>query len=152
QLGKARDDLELVIRLEGIRLRGATLVEGKFNYAAAPGEYATAFGEAGLTGEEEVVAARIRGSAIREQLVAALDDWALVTRDAALRARLLGLARLADPGWKWRDRFRDPQAWGDRQEMERLARAAPVAELSPPLVTLLASVLRSKGGDAEPLL
>src|SRR5262249_46979620 len=78
-------DLELAARLDAIRLRQATFVEGKFDYKTAEQDYAAAFAEAGVVvgqRDEEEAAARVRGSAIREQLVAALDDWAIVADDS----------------------------------------------------------------------
>jgi tetratricopeptide (TPR) repeat protein len=113
--------------------------------------------DAGLVvdGDETTLTDRIRGSAIHEQLVAALDDWALaafVLRDDGLRERLLRLARRADPDPEWRDRFRDPGVWRDRAGLERLAREAPVAELSPRLLVVLGSLLELGKADPEPLL
>src|SRR5262249_10863266 len=94
----------------------------------------------------------IRESAIREQLVAALDDWAFVADPGRERARLLRLARLIDPDPDWCDRFRDPRVWQDRRALERLARQAPVAKLSPSLLAVLGKLLRQTGADTEPLL
>jgi tetratricopeptide (TPR) repeat protein len=154
QLQRARAALDVVIRLEGIRLKRASMVDGTIDYGAAAGEYAAAFAEAGFAveGDLEALAARLRDSPVRAQLVAALEDWAIATRDLAGRARLMFLARRADPEPKWRDRFRDPATWEDRQGLAELARQAPVAELSPQLLTLLGMVLRLKAVDASPLL
>ena len=119
-------------------------------------EYAAAFREAGI-GEEteaaEVVAARIRSSAVREQLVAAVDDWAeCVGRvESARRTWLLAVARAADPD-PWRDRFRDAAVWDDRAALERLAREAKVNELSPQILSVLGTRLRNHGADDTPLL
>jgi hypothetical protein len=123
RLDLARADLDLVDRLESIRLDRAVLEGGLFANRRAEQDYAAALKEAGL-GEEgddaEAVAARIRGFAIREQLVAALDDLAAVTNDAPRRAWVLRVACLADPD-DWRDRFRDPKVWKDSAAMEALA-------------------------------
>jgi tetratricopeptide (TPR) repeat protein len=123
-------------------------------------EYAAAFRGAGLAAADEAadaeaVAAHVRGSAIREYLVAALDDWALVTAEARLRARLLRIARWADPDPAWRDRVRDPVVWGDRRALEQLAaevREASRAEQPPQLLMTLAALLEEVGGDPAPLL
>jgi tetratricopeptide (TPR) repeat protein len=88
---------------------------------------------------------------IRAQLVAALDDWAVATEDAARRAWLLEVARGADPG-AWGDRLRDSAMWGKRAALEQLARAANVAELSPQLLATLGFVLTASGADPVPLL
>src|SRR5262249_5173443 len=137
-----------------IRLRAATMVEGKPDLATADRDYAALFRERGLGVEGEdakQVAARLRGSVLKAQLVAALDNWALATESPARRAWLLGVARRADPG-AWADRFRDPAAWGRRAALEDLAREADVKRLSPALLAALGLALAGNGEDAVPLL
>jgi tetratricopeptide (TPR) repeat protein len=154
RVAQARADLGLVRRLDAARLRGATIVEGQFDYAGAERDYAAAFRQAqlGRPGDNvAAVAARMRRSAIQPQLVAALDDWVSCTLSESRRAWLLAVARRADPD-QWRDRFRDPRVGQQPQALERLARQAQRAEWSPQLVTTLARVLRRRGGDAVPLL
>jgi serine/threonine-protein kinase len=154
RVAQVRHDLGLVRRLDAARLKAATLVEGKFDQAGAERDYAAAFRETGLGQEADdipAVARRIRTSAVQEQLVAALDDWARITAERRRRAWLLAVARRADPD-RWRDRFRDPKVWQDRRALERLAGQAAVRQWSPQLVTTLARVLRDRGGDALALL
>jgi serine/threonine-protein kinase len=154
RLDKARAELRLVDRLDAARLRAATWVRDGFDTATADRAYAAAFRQAGLgrPGDEvAAVAAGVRGSAVRPQLVAALDDWAHVTADAARRRWLLAVARRADPD-PWADRFRTAAAWDDAGVLKRLAREAPVGRLSPQLLAALANVLTWRGGDAVPLL
>jgi tetratricopeptide (TPR) repeat protein len=157
RLARARADVDLAERLEANRIGSA----GKFwagrGFGTAGQDYAAAFAGAGLlaSGDAGVDAARIRDSAIRAQLVAALDDWALVTGDDTLRARLLGLARRVDPDPAWQDRVRDPAVRGDRAALELLAGAvpgAPGAEPPAQLLHTLAAWLKQAGGDPEPLL
>jgi tetratricopeptide (TPR) repeat protein len=151
-----RDQLTMVRRLEGIRLRKATLVDGKFDDASADRDYAAliqerAGGAAVDALSPEMIANVIQSSPIRAQLVAAMDDWALATNNPERRVLLLEVARRADPG-KWSDRFRKPAVWQKRDALEQLARETPVAELSPQLLTALATALGRSGGDAVPLL
>jgi serine/threonine-protein kinase len=148
-----RDDLTLVDSLDRIRLHAATHVNGKFDFASADRHYAALFRERGLAADGEApgaVADRIRGSAVRAQLVAALDDWALAAADSARRKWLLEVARRADPG-AWGDRFRDPAVWRNRAALEQLAKEANVVELSPQLLTALGVALQNSGADAVPL-
>jgi serine/threonine-protein kinase len=178
QLGQATADVELAARLDDIRQKRSVWVEGKFDTDTARREYPTAFAAAGLWrggDDEEAVAARVRGSAVKAQLVAALDDWASIiprVEDPPLRwmlaplQRALGdlrvehrrfrwlleVARRADPDPAWRDRFRDPEVRRDRAALERLAREAKVEELSPQIVTALGQALLSAGADPVPLL
>jgi tetratricopeptide (TPR) repeat protein len=151
---QARADLRLVRRLDAARLKAATIVEGRFDLTGAERDYAAAFRHAqlGQPGDNvAAVAARLRASAVKAQLVAALDDWAGLTPDRQRRAWLLALARQADPD-RGRNRLRDPRLWQDRAALQRLARQAPVAQWSPQLLTTLAIALRKAGGDARPLL
>ena len=64
-----------------------------------------------------------------------------VRRDWVLR-----VARGADPD-AWRDRVRDPAAWGDGAALAELARTAPVAEQPPTLLLALGERLHLAGGD-----
>jgi tetratricopeptide (TPR) repeat protein len=92
-------------------------------------------------------------------------------QDRESMARLLRLARLADPDPEWGDRLREPALWGDPEALrrlaaeaqQRLAREAPENGPPIPLVTLLAKKLgqednqvAKKAGQednqAEPLL
>jgi tetratricopeptide (TPR) repeat protein len=154
RLERRQGDLRLVGQLDAIRLKVATVVEGNFNSAAANRDYQAAFRKAklGQPGEDvTTVARRIRGSAIREHLVAALDYWAMVAHDWRRTVWLLAVARRADPD-PWRDRFRDPKVWQDRAALVRLTRQAKVETLSPQLMTTLAALLVRHGADPVPLL
>jgi tetratricopeptide (TPR) repeat protein len=155
RVAQARDDLRLVGKLDAARLQAATVVEGKkFDYAGAERQYASAFrqGQLGQPGDDvAAVAERLRASALKAELVAALDDWASISADRRRLTWLLAVARRADPD-RWRDRFRDPKVWQDRKALERLTRQAPLQQWSPQLVTALASALRRQRGDAVALL
>jgi serine/threonine protein kinase len=155
RLERARADLDLVDRLEENRMTRTGLFRDRADRASVARGYAAAFERAELVVDRHETAEQIRGSAIRENLVAALDDWALVTSDAPLRARLLRVARLADPDPAWRDRVRNPAIWGDRHALELLAAEAlgVLGKISPPqLLTTLGVLLKQAGGDPEPLL
>src|SRR5262249_12740202 len=114
-------------------------------------------------GAEETVAVQIRNSELRPQLVMALDHWAYVADALADRqalARLLDLARRADPDPVWGDRFRDPELWGDQEALRRLVADAQERldkdepANGPPTVlgTLRAKKLGKEHTRAEPLL
>jgi tetratricopeptide (TPR) repeat protein len=154
RLGQARQDLDLAAQLDAIRLRKMALAGYRARRESADREYTGAFARAGLArpGDDPAeVAQRLRDSSLHPALVAALDDWAVSTPDPARRTWVLAVARSADPD-PWRDRFRDPSVWEQREALERLAKEAPVGELSPALVTALAQRLLSAGGDAVGLL
>jgi tetratricopeptide (TPR) repeat protein len=155
RVGQARDDLSLAERLDAARLQAATIVESNYDFAGGERKYAAAFAGAGFDWEAEDVtalAARVHDSAVREEIVAGLDDWASLIPDGAHQERLLAVARAADPD-RWRDRVRQPQLWRNRGALTKLAvEAAKESELSAQLATVLCRAVRRGGGNALPLL
>jgi serine/threonine-protein kinase len=152
QLRKVRSDFQLADDLERIRL-DAPLMEFELPYYKRRiAAFQAAFERGGVRigDDAEAVAASIHASAIRDQLVAALEDWAwaaLVLRDQPLLARLLRVARLADPEPRWRDRFRDADTWQKHEQLLQLADDA--FSTSPPpsghQLALLGMLLRFRG-------
>jgi len=155
QVAQARRQLELVARLDDIRLQASTIVEGKMDTAGADREYATVFAEIGLGTEDEsaeVVAQRIRDSGIVAELVAALDAWSVFAQQPSRVEWVLAIARQVDPDPVWRDRARDPAVRSDRAALERLAGEATAPDQSPQLVFSVSVRLTQIGGDARDLL
>jgi serine/threonine-protein kinase len=155
RLDRARHDLDLVVQLDDIHLnRVSSAEEEDLNTtpADADRDYEAAFRDAGLgvvQDDPADVAARVRGSAVRGALVAALDDWAVCVTDKTRRRWLLEVARQADPDPDgWRDRARDPRAWEDQGALAGLAETAPVAGPSVSLLLALGERWRAKDGDA----
>ena len=159
---QARQDQQLLERLDAIRTTRSTFAEGRENHAAevhfnnaqADREYQKTFRDAGLGAppdDPDGAAGRVKASAVRAPLVAALDDWAVCSSDAVRRDWVLRVARGADPD-AWRDRVRDPAAWGDVAVLAELARTAPVAEQPLPLLLALGERLDLSGGDGVGLL
>jgi tetratricopeptide (TPR) repeat protein len=156
QVAQARADVILVQRLDDARAQEATLVDsdGMFDPIAAEPLYLSAFADAGLGREGEdsaSVAATVRASAVRAEIVAALDDWASMTRDLRRLEWLLAVARGADPDGV-RDRLRQPELWLNPAQLTRVAKELRVAELSPQLATTVGRVTRTGGGEAVALL
>ena len=122
RLARASQDLDVVRRLDSIRLRRAlvlTVVKRPI-LARRPGDgpppalaYEATFRDAGLGAVRDdpaSVATRVAASPVHTELIAALDDWAACAADRDLRAWILAVARLADPD-PWRDRIRNPETW-----------------------------------------
>jgi serine/threonine-protein kinase len=160
RLEQARRELDLVARLDAIRLKRATWVKqatwvkGHFDYAGADQEYAQAFQAAGMAevgGDAAAAAAWVRATWVREALVAGLDDWAACTSQRPRRAWVLEVARGADPD-PWRDRVRDPAAWDDTVALARLAEGPQAAQQSPQLLGMLGRLLVAVGRDRIGLL
>lgn len=135
RVSQAVAELELIGRLEAIRLRAATWTGRSFGGEQADREYEAEFRAAGLgTPDEDVenVASRIRASAVRLALVAILDDWAARAVNRARWARAVAAAADSDD---WGRRLRTE--WQDVESLRRLARAAPLSSLSPHLLGIL---------------
>jgi tetratricopeptide (TPR) repeat protein len=166
-----QSNLELVTKLEeawGRRLvREARTQEGELAWVLKG--FAEAFDSAGLDveGDAEDLARRVAASAVRQQLLDAIDTWALLCdylasdpkhrkqrqQHLALRDRLTTLAQRADdrPG-QVRARIRDPKLWSDRVQLKVLAEEALKTELSPGLVVLLTELLMEHGESPLQLL
>jgi serine/threonine-protein kinase len=161
QVGQARADLELVENLDKARLRAVTPARERFDPAEIEPFYEEPFAKAGLgrPGDDSAaVAARVRDSGARAEIVAALDDWASITPDPARRRWLLEVAGGADPDPDpLRDRLRQPDLWEDGAALTRLIQELQtdqqrVSELSPQLATSLARLVYRAGGNVVPLL
>jgi serine/threonine-protein kinase len=159
---QALADLRLAERFDAARLQAATVVKGHLDVPGGEQQYAAAFAEARLGREGDdakAVAARVRDSAVRAEIVAALDDWAGITTDQSRRKWLLAVACESDPDPR-RVRLRQPLLWQDRaaltklaQEVkETLAHEGAEAALSSQFAAALGRCLRQYGGDAVPLL
>jgi serine/threonine protein kinase/Flp pilus assembly protein TadD len=155
RLQGARSDLDLVARLDAIRLKMFTFINGHLNSMTVDRDYNRAFKETGLgvVGEDAgKVAARVRGSAVRKELVAALDDWAFALgRWHRRQAWVLAVSRLADPD-PWRDRVRDPKVWNSQRRLARVARGARARKRPPRFVGVVGMRLQALGGNGEALL
>jgi tetratricopeptide (TPR) repeat protein/tRNA A-37 threonylcarbamoyl transferase component Bud32 len=176
RLGAAFDNLELVTRLDAIRLERAVvkpqaLVKGptellgvltpsgtKVSNDGQPARagtssgrhYEEAFREVGIgapADDPAAAAVRVRDSPVRDAVVAALDDWAACATNPHQQAWVLAVVRRADPD-PWRDRVRDTATWDDPAALRELADRAPVARQSPQLLAVLGARLRAKKLDA----
>jgi serine/threonine protein kinase/Tfp pilus assembly protein PilF len=135
-------DLELLDRLEGVRLEQQTaLRDGNFDWKGADELYGRTFGDAGLNVEtlplEEAVA-RLRKLTVAAELAGVLDHWAMVRHNArGSRDRswtyLVRVARHADPDPR-RARVREALEQGDRQALLALTASEEVRQL--PVATL----------------
>jgi serine/threonine protein kinase/Flp pilus assembly protein TadD len=152
RLWQTKADLDLAIRLEQIRVERATYTRDDFAADTAVRDYDSAFTEAGLSVRDPETPDRICRSAIREQLVAALDDWSVASSNAVVRWWLAQLASSVDPDPKWRNRLPGPLVWDERAALEQLAAEVPLEQLSPPFITLLGVRLRRAKADAERFL
>jgi serine/threonine-protein kinase len=156
QLEQARSDFRIAADLARVRESSPFKPNGEIDYRQWAADFQEVFERAGLRiGEDaEPVVDYIRTSAIRDELVAALEDRALVAhllRDDRLVDWLLTTARSADPGPPWRDRLRQFSAWHNTDELLRLGPEAFTISPPPPAheVALLGCLLRRPGTSSQ---
>ena len=145
-------DLNMLRRLEDIRLEQTGTKDDSFNISAADPLYAEAFRQYGVDVENleaGEAGERIRARPIYLELAAALDDWAHVRHTSprgggkASWKDLLAAARVADPDRSAQTGFGMP--WNARRGTERfledLAASADIALLPAPTLVLLGNSL-----------
>jgi probable HAF family extracellular repeat protein len=141
---RLRLDLAMVSRLDEIRQEMSVVTDDHFDTGLADRRYGEAFRDYGIDVETlspEVVASRMPAGPVREEMIAALDDWMRIRRgmhnkDDSDWKRLLAAARAADPD-PWRNRVREAWERGNRKALGDLASSAPFDRLHPCDVLLL---------------
>jgi Flp pilus assembly protein TadD len=92
-----------------------------------------------LEGPIESLADRIRASAVREEILAAIDDWTVSSTKN--HQRLLRVAARVDATNRWRKRLLQVKALRDRKKMLLLLDEAKKEPLSPSTAVLLANLI-----------
>jgi tetratricopeptide (TPR) repeat protein/serine/threonine protein kinase len=141
-----RSDLDTVVRLDEIRSDQVREKDGGFDWRDADAAYETLFKRYGLdpgTHDAGEAAERIRASAIRDDLLAGLDNWVLARSFTGLpgREKLLDVARRADAD-PWRNRLREGIVSRDREALLELSRDEGLLSQPPADLLLLNRVLR----------
>jgi len=151
RLRRARADANMVVRLEGVRLRlseGAP-VQGRVS-AVADQLYNEAFHAYGInptTSDAAEAARQVRASGIRETLLAFLHDW-LYWAPEAHRDKLRAVLDAADDD-PWRRAFRDARTRNDLAKLAQLSRAPGATDQPPVLVSGLGGTLLLDGRAEE---
>jgi tetratricopeptide (TPR) repeat protein/serine/threonine protein kinase len=148
-----RADLDMVARLEEIRLEKSAVKDLHFDSATADEDYRKAFQDyaVDVTGQEPAAAAALLGSrVIRVELAAALDDWAFVRWALAMPdgEKFLALARAIDPD-PLRNQLREAMEQGRIDAVDKLTTSEQITDAPAPTLVLLASVLWSSGRTAQ---
>jgi serine/threonine-protein kinase len=97
--------------------------------------------------QERVRILTSQGVVLNRQGVWDRQAWLVALREDPQLARLLELARAADPD-PWRDRFRDPAVWTDPAALTRLAEKPDVGRQSPTVLASLGMWLASNWADS----
>jgi tetratricopeptide (TPR) repeat protein len=152
RLAQVARDADMVANLENVRLRQADSKDLQSEIQSADEGYARAFQGYGVEVDDsdpEEAADRVRGSAVREQLLAALDHWWSVrrqNRDPEGAERVRAAADRADDDG-WRTGLRAAIVEGN---LSRLKQMVDQAAGRPPAVqALLAGALRAGNAFVE---
>jgi tetratricopeptide (TPR) repeat protein len=138
-------DLEMAARLEEVRAHEPGAQTGRLDWAWLGPEFAQAFRDYGIDVESLATAEaaeRIRGRVVAEELVAALDEWAMMwwRSDKGGAQRLLAVARAADHD-PTRNRLREALERGQRAYLKELAASDEIDSFPPSTALLLVSAL-----------
>jgi tetratricopeptide (TPR) repeat protein/tRNA A-37 threonylcarbamoyl transferase component Bud32 len=157
RIRKIKEEVAFVEELEETRLQAATIGSGgrgdEFrDFAAADRAYAVVFAKHGFdlaALSRQEVARRIRGSGIRNRLVAALDNWGYLKHFLPARTGPSPhlFAALADDD-PWRRRLRDPGLGTNGARVERLAQDKDTLRQPPVYLYLLSEGLQYHGRPA----
>jgi tetratricopeptide (TPR) repeat protein/tRNA A-37 threonylcarbamoyl transferase component Bud32 len=140
RLRQGEDELALVTALHNIRMRRVPIANGEFEDLSPRTSYPKCFREHGLAldGDPQEFAARVRASPVREVLVEALDDFAMIlSKTPPEEAPILVRAQLADTN----ESRREIRALLSRRasgELTRRAQEINPATASPTYLDLLA--------------
>jgi serine/threonine-protein kinase len=156
QVQHALDDVRLVERLDKARLQAASVMRGTYDYVGGERLFTAAFSESGLLHDGEdatVVAERIRKSELREELIGALDDWAVDIPHGKRLEWVLTIARNSDVN-ESRNRLRQ-EVWHEvmtgknPEAMKQLIDDANAAELTPHLAVAVMFVVGQGIGKGD---
>ena len=142
-LAQVRKDQQMVARLDEARLQLAASGDKGFDAEGSRKRFSEAFTWYGLDvreGSPDALAARIKDSPIREEVLLALDRWSVMTGPAEAQ-RLRTIADGADDS-AWRRQLRGAILLKDYDVVRRLADEAKVDELRPASIVILADALR----------
>jgi tetratricopeptide (TPR) repeat protein len=156
-VGAAESDSRLLVELERIRLEQAAVdvVENRYDWARAAPLYAKLLGDYGVDlAKPEAAAARVRGSRLREALLAALAEWQHVSPNRAERQRVADVYQLALPADSLRPRLLASIQRGDLEGLEKLTQETSFEKLPAASLVMLAqeSASRRQWVAAERLL
>ena len=90
--------------------------------------------------EQQAVVARLNASAIKQHLIAGIDEWAVIEPDSEMASKLLGINIAADPD-PIRSKIRDKQNWKNRELLMELAKSVDVATVDASTLLMLANNL-----------
>jgi tetratricopeptide (TPR) repeat protein/tRNA A-37 threonylcarbamoyl transferase component Bud32 len=153
-LRQAEADLKLAWDLDRVREEADAQVDGLWNPGRVKERYPQVFTKNGLNileGSVEPLAQRIGASAVRDEVLAALDHWAQYA-DRETQRRLLELTWRVDSKHPWRKQLLDPEFWRNAERRRALLKQLERERLTPATAVFL-FVMQGRGrAEAQPLL
>ncbi len=146
-LSRDEADRVLALKLEKIHSERFSLEQKRPDLRRPAEQYARAFAEfraADIAVPSAEVAAQLAALPIKEQLVSALDDWAVVSfgiKQESLSERLLEIGRRAAPDPVWGDRLRQIEVRREKKVLQELIKAGPPSGMSVPLLSMVGAFL-----------
>ena len=154
KIGSYRRQLDLVERLEEIRLKRADTVPGVNNFIVAAKAYEQVFRDAQFFAPDDdpkTIADRIRATLIAPAIVVAIDDWTLCVRAPKEMQRLLDIVQLADSN-PANAPLRDRTLWSDPQALQKTVEEIAIGDQSIALMIDLSNRFHQIGGNPVPFL
>jgi tetratricopeptide (TPR) repeat protein/tRNA A-37 threonylcarbamoyl transferase component Bud32 len=151
RLAQTEREVALAHDLDDVRQKAAIGIESKWGNERKREEYPQVLDGHGfdvLGSDQEELARAICASAVRDDIVAALDEWAAVVGDRQKRQYLLRLANLVDQPDPWREAVRLALIREDVKGLRQLVRNTGQGKPTPAVVLLLASAFGEE--SAEP--
>ncbi len=141
--------VRMAARLEEIRLQRSAVKDGHFDHARANRRYQEAFVEYDLDVtalDADEAADRLRSTLIKDQLLAALDDWLVAKMGGKLAGseQLLAVLERVDTD-SWRNQFRSAFQHRDKKMLKDLARQKQLLAHPSATIVLLGTALLEDG-------
>jgi tetratricopeptide (TPR) repeat protein/tRNA A-37 threonylcarbamoyl transferase component Bud32 len=156
RLEQARVDLDLAEELHRVREEAYDLVEGRWDPYRVKEKYPAIFRKFGfdvLEGPVDALASRLQNSGVREEVLAALDDWTNSERTAKeRRLRLLELSARVDSTNRWRRELLEKGVPDDPRRLRALSKRVTEESLSPATAIFLATLSGRGSPEARELL
>lgn len=154
KISSYRRQLDLVERLEEIRLKRADTVPGANNFVLAAKAYEEAFRDSQFftpDDDPKTIADRIRATLIAPAIVEAIDDWTLCVRTPIALQRLLDIVQLADSN-PANAPLRERTLWSDPQALQKTVEEIAIGDQSIALMIDLSDRFHQIGGNPVPFL
>jgi serine/threonine protein kinase/Flp pilus assembly protein TadD len=155
ELRQTETDLALAQDLDRVREEGSAILDGKFTPSRVKERYPQVFKRYGmdlLERDPKSLADQMRASAVRDEILAALDDWTRFESEEKRQRHLLELAWRIDHANRWRRQLLAPGVLLDSTRLRRLLGQVNKDRVSPSTSIYVATLLGLRTPEALALL